>query len=204
MSSSTGVDLCRENFYKNKERNKTKVSEAHFSTIKNNSDRNSKSHSKHRKQQGMDNKVIKESYAVNTEKPRLFSLKFQSIKPSSNTSKEGRVEKRKTSARSTKPDTTSRALALYGADIDYKGYNKMSSECIIQPRVSRCSENTKIYSNIYFSNINKSVTFIKLLSIIHCTMFYHMLRKLYRKYISVANTFFICDKDIFLFCVDAM
>ena len=135
MSSSTGVDLCRENFYKNKERNKTKVSEAHFSSIKNNSDRNSKSHYKQRKQQGMENKVIKESYAVNTEKARSFSLKFQSIKPSSNTSKEGSVEKRKTT-RSTKADTTSTVLALYGADIDYKGYNKMSSDCIVQRRVS--------------------------------------------------------------------
>jgi hypothetical protein len=135
VSSSSCVDLCRENFYKNKERSKTNVSEAHFSNIKNNSDRNSKSHSKHRKQQGMENKVIKESYAANTEKPRSFSLKFQSIKPSSITSKEGKVEQRKT-ARSKKPDTTSRVLALYGADIDYKGYNKMSSECIIQPRVS--------------------------------------------------------------------
>ena len=134
MSSSPCVDLCRENFYKNKEKSKTNVSEAHFSNIKNNSDRNSKSHFKHRKQQGMENKVIKESYAANTEKPRSFSLQFQSRKPSSNTSKEGNVDKRKT-ARSTKPDTTPNVLALYGADIDYKGYNKMSTESILQPRV---------------------------------------------------------------------
>ena len=136
VSSSSCVDLCRENFYKNKEKNRTNVSEAHFSDIKNNSDRNSKGLYKHRTQQGMENKVMKESYVGNTEKPRSFPLNFQRIKPSLHTSKEGGVEKLKT-ARSTKADSaTSTVLALYGADIDYKGYNKMSSECIIQPRVS--------------------------------------------------------------------
>ena len=73
-----------------------------------------------------------------TEKPRSFSpLKFQITKAStSTTSKEGILEKRRT-ARSAKADTkASTVLALYGADIDYKGYKKMSSDCIVQPRVS--------------------------------------------------------------------
>ena len=135
-SSSSCVDLCQENSYKNKENKRSSVTEAHFSNIKNNSDINSKSLFKHRTQQGRENKVIKGSCVANTKiKPRSFSLTFQGIKPTSNTSKEGSVEKRKTT-RSTKADTTSTVLALYGADIDYKGYNKMSSDCIVQRRVS--------------------------------------------------------------------
>ena len=137
VSSSSCVDLRSENFYKNKERNKTNVSEAHFSNIKNNGDINSKSFSKHSKQQGRENKAKEESYKTNIKTPRSFALQsFQSIKPSSNTSKDTkRLEKRKT-ARSTKVDSASTVLALYGADIDYKGNKKMSSECIVQPRVS--------------------------------------------------------------------
>ena len=135
MSSSSRFDLCKENFYKNKEKNKTNVSEAHFSNIKNNSDRNSKTFSKHKAQQGMENKAKEESYKTNIKRPKSFALQFQSIKPSSNTSNDTRLEKRKT-VRSTKADTASTVLALYGADIDYKGYKKMSSECIVQPRVS--------------------------------------------------------------------
>ena len=135
MSSSSCVDLCEENFYKNKEKNKTNVSEAHFSNIKNNSDRNSKNYSKHRAQQGMENKAKEESYKTNIKRPKSFALQFQSQKPSSNTSNDTRLEKRKT-VRSTKVDTASTVLALYGADIDYKGYKKMSSDCIVQPRVS--------------------------------------------------------------------
>ena len=49
VPSSSCVDLRSENFYKNKERNKTNVSEAHFSNIKNNGDINSKSFSKNLK-----------------------------------------------------------------------------------------------------------------------------------------------------------
>ena len=113
------------------------MSAAHFSTIKNNSDRNSKRLLKQRTQQGMENQVRKESCVENTEKPRSFSLKFQSIKPSSYTSKEATAEKKNMTARSTKVDTTS-ILALYGADIDYNGHNRMSSDCIVQPRV-RCA-----------------------------------------------------------------
>ena len=135
VSSSSCVDLCKENFYKNKEKNKTNVAEAHFSNIKNNSDRNSKSFLKHKAQQGMKNKAQEESSETNTKRPKSFALHFQSIKPSSNTSNDTRLEKRKT-VRSTKVDTASTVLALYGADIDYKGYKKMSSECIVQPRVS--------------------------------------------------------------------
>ena len=143
MSSSSCVDLCQENFYKNKEKHTPNVSAAHFSNIKNNSDRNSKSLFQQRTQQGMENKVIRGSCVANTEKPRSFSLKFQSIKPSSYTSKEGMVEKRNMTARSTKVDTTS-ILALYGADIDYNGYNTMSSDCILQPRVRYVEGNSII------------------------------------------------------------
>ena len=111
------------------------MSEAHFSNIKNNSDRNSKTFSKHKAQQGMENKAKEESYKTNIKRPKSFVLQFQSQKSSSNTSNDTRLEKRKT-VRSTKVDTASTVLALYGADIDYKGYKKMSSECIVQPRVS--------------------------------------------------------------------
>ena len=139
VSSSSCVDLCRENFYKNIEKTKPTAYEAHFSNIKNNRAPNSRSVLKPSTLQGVENKMIEGSDRVaNTEKPRSFSpLKFQITKAStSTTSKEGILEKRKT-ARSAKADTkASTVLALYGADIDYKGYKKMSSDCIVQPRVS--------------------------------------------------------------------
>ena len=139
VSSSSCVDLCRENFYKNKEKTKPTAYEAHFSNIKNNRAPNSRSVLKPSTQQGVQNKITEASDRVaNTEKPRSFSpLKFQITKAStSTTSKEGILEKRK-KARSAKADTkASTVLALYGADIDYKGYKKMSSDCIVQPRVS--------------------------------------------------------------------
>ena len=75
-----------------KERNKTNVSEAHFSNIKNNSDRNSKSSFKHRAQQGMENKAKEENYKTNIKRPKSFALQFQSQKPSSNTSNDTRLE----------------------------------------------------------------------------------------------------------------
>ena len=138
VSSSSCVDLCRENFYKNKEKTKPNAYESHFPNIKNNRAPNSRSVLKPSTQQGVENKILEGSDVANTEKPRSFSpLKFQITKAStSTTSKEGVLEKRRT-ARSAKADTkASTVLALYGADIDYKGYKKMSSDCIVQPRVS--------------------------------------------------------------------
>ena len=96
------------------------MSAAHFSTVK--------------KQQDIENHVRKKSCAENKENARSFSLKFQSIKPSSYSSKEAMAEKKNMTARSTKVDTTS-ILALYGADIDYNGHSRTSSDCIVQPRV---------------------------------------------------------------------
>ena len=135
VSSSSCVDLRQENFYKNKEKTKPNAYESHFSNIKNNRAPNSRSVLKPSTQQGVENKILEGSDVA---KPRSFSpLKFQITKAStSTTSKEGVLEKRRT-ARSAKADTkASTVLALYGADIDYKGYKKMSSDCIVQPRVS--------------------------------------------------------------------